>query len=213
MAAHNTDRKHPMGSDQPSDRLGVGRRGGRLVTVKEHRGVLLGVCPRPAPPGAGARCRNAPLRVSRDTSRFSEGVERHVASVPPAPDGTRPETERFRDGSASTGRRAQSCAQPLRGSYGFSSPAVAGPRPLSVRSRTPEIVLGDLMVKGGGLLTQCTLPTPRICSSASLPHTHTCTGIKRRRSCAVRRARRPARGLGHRVCGVRGPRLAGWRAG
>ena len=70
VAAHNTDRQHPMGSHQPSNRHGVGRRGrGGLVTVKEHRGVLLGVCPRPAPPGAGARCRNAPLRASRDMSR------------------------------------------------------------------------------------------------------------------------------------------------
>ena len=87
VAAHDTDRKHPIGSHQPSDRQGVKRRRGRLVTVKDHRGVLLGVCPRPAPPGAGARCRNAPLRVSRDTSRFGEDLERHVASVPPASDG------------------------------------------------------------------------------------------------------------------------------
>jgi len=88
VAAHDTDRKHPMGSHQPSDRKSVRRRGrGGLVTVREHRGVLLGVCPRPAPPGAGPLYRNTPLRVSRDTSRFGEDLERHVASVPPAADG------------------------------------------------------------------------------------------------------------------------------
>ena len=65
MAAHRADRQHPMGSDQPGVRFGVGRRGGRLVTLKEHRGVLLGVGPRPAPPGAGARA--------------ARGLARHVA--------------------------------------------------------------------------------------------------------------------------------------
>jgi hypothetical protein len=38
--------------------------------------------------GAGVQIRGAPVRASRDMSRFGKGVERHVASVPPATDGT-----------------------------------------------------------------------------------------------------------------------------
>jgi hypothetical protein len=54
-----------------------------------NRGVLLGVRPRPAPPaGAGPLSRNTPPIASRDMSRRLEGLQRHVASVPPPPDGT-----------------------------------------------------------------------------------------------------------------------------
>ena len=47
--------------------------------------------------GAGPLYMGTQLKVSRDVSRVGEGLQRHVAGLPPAPDGTRPETERFRD--------------------------------------------------------------------------------------------------------------------
>lgn len=50
-------------------------------------GALLGVYPGRLPPRAHAQRGNAPLWISRDMSRFGEGVERHVASVPRATDG------------------------------------------------------------------------------------------------------------------------------
>jgi hypothetical protein len=73
VAAHHAHRQHPMGADQPSDGYGVGRRGrGGLVTVKEHRGILLGVRPRPVTAGAGPLFRGAPIKASRDVSREAE---------------------------------------------------------------------------------------------------------------------------------------------
>ena len=47
--------------------------------------------------GAGPLYVGTPLKVSRDMSRLGEGLQRHVARLPPAPDGTCPETEGFRD--------------------------------------------------------------------------------------------------------------------
>ena len=151
VTAHNAHREHPVRANQPSDGYAVRRRGrGGLVTVKEHRGDLLGVRPRPAPPGARARYRNAPLRVSRDTSRFGEGVERHVASVPLASDGRCPETpfvDAAPEGSSREGA-SQALSNPRGGNHG---PLYGNHRPLF--SRRPKARIA--VVKGAAFSRAC----------------------------------------------------------
>ena len=108
VAAHDTDRKHPMGSHQPSDRKTVKRRGrGGLVTVRKHRGIR-----RRAPAGptrCGGRFTATRRSGSRATRRGSVSILSDTSRVfhPPRTD-TCPETEGFPDNPARHAKNVRS---------------------------------------------------------------------------------------------------------
>lgn len=175
VAAHDAHREHPVRANEPGQALPIRRRGSRqLVTVKEHRGLLLGVCPGRL---RGARRSKAPLWVSRDTSRFRNALERHVASVPRAADRSVSENSGF------TGRDAQQRPSPI-------NPTIA------VRCGSPPgiIVAAGVALRGSGTIAHETRTAPPASQlDACLRHLR--AGDTR----VVWRHDRHGRGLGHLI--------------